>query len=240
VAFWCYTDKAGTASLALRNGANTRAFVRNFTMPAATPTYIVLTFPPCPDGVWPIDNTLAARMDWCFMTGSAFQTPADVWTTIAGSKFASSANTNFFLVNGDNVYITGVAVFAGNEAPTAEQSHRALRQRQDELLLCQRYALYFPPTNMFGYGQVRGGGTSSYMTISLPTPLRAQPTFGTPGNTTIYSGDSNGVVTGWTAAGFAQDNAVLFTQVTHPNIGVSGAFCQMYEPTLPMVFNSRM
>jgi hypothetical protein len=241
VAFWAYADKAGTASLAMRNVANTRAFIRNFTLAATTPTYVVLTFPPCPDGVWNLTNLGSVRLDFCFACGSNLQTPADVWTTTSAAKIGSAANTNFFLAAADSVHLSGVTVFAGNNAPNAEQSPRALRQRSDELLLCQRYLYVVPPTNMFGHGQVRGGGTSAYMTIPLPTPLRASPTLSMPGNTTIYSGDSNSAVSAWTVAGFTADNSLLFTQTTHnANIGVSGAFCQMYEPTNQMPFDARM
>jgi hypothetical protein len=238
IAFWAYSDAGGTASVAIRNGGNNRSHVKNFTLAAATPTWVVLTFPPCPDGTWTTDTSLGMELVFCFACGSAFQTTPNTWAT--GSFFGTSANTNMLPVNGNSIFISGLMALVGSIAPTAAQSPAALRQRQDELLTAQRYLQYIPVTQFVGYGHLRTGGTAAYLTLPLSVPMRIQPTLGYPGDTTLYSGDSSSYGSGL-SMGYTPGTIVLIGSVNlNASIGANGAMLQLYEPSSALAIDARL
>src|SRR4029077_11487107 len=88
-----------------------------------------------------------------------------------GSTVGTAATTNFFATTG-NVYITGVVVLPGIEAPSAARSSLIMRPYDQELATCQRY--YWKNT-------ISVGGFSAVATPSFgglikhPVTMRVAP-----------------------------------------------------------------
>lgn len=136
--FYVYSTVTGTASVAIRNAATTRSYVTNFTVTAAnTLQWVVVTIPGDQAGTWNGGFNQAANIVWCFASGTAFKTTANTWTT--GNFFATSANTNFFSTNGNQVIVTGATLVQGSYMPPVARAGLLLRSTDEDLRLSQRY-----------------------------------------------------------------------------------------------------
>jgi hypothetical protein len=241
IGFWIYADAGGTASVVLRNGANSRSCPKNFTVATATAKWVTLTFPPCTDGAWPTDNTMAARLDFVFRAGTTYQGADGVWGTNGSGLGTPQNSNNFFAAASSGIYITGLVILPGTQAPTAAQSVNVIRPRQHELIDCQRYHLIVPITVMFAPGHLRGGGTTSYNSMMFPVPMRVKPVIGYPGNTSVWCADANSTLTALGINGFSADGTFLMLSPSlAASIGAGGQACFFYEPTAPMQFDARM
>lgn len=240
VAFWAYSDASGTASCSIRNAPVTRSHVKNFTLVAGVAKWVVLTFPPCNDGSWMTDNSSGMRIDFTFACGATLQTAPDTWAN--GNFLGTPANTNMLSVNGQAAYITGVMVLAGSQAPTAEQSPRALRQWQDELPIVQRYYSKLQVNNMIGYGHLRSGGTAFYMSIPIPVPTRTtSPSVGVPGDSKIFNGDNSALVSS-AAFGLVRPDlpSLNGSGSCAASAGIHGGMCQLLSPTVAIQVDARL
>ncbi|UPK03089.1 collagen-like protein [Bradyrhizobium sp. 170] len=138
-AFWVFSNnRIGTATLSIRNLAQSRFYLANFTINAAnTWEYKTITIPGCPDGVWETNVALGAYVGFCFGAGSSYLGTWNTWT--AGSSFATATTTNFFSVTNNAIYLTGLMILPGSHAPTAAQHPLIMRPYTFELPLVQRY-----------------------------------------------------------------------------------------------------
>jgi hypothetical protein len=138
LAFWVCADQTGTACVAIRNTSTNRSYVANFNVSASlTWEYKTVTIPGDTAGTWAAASTSTGLyLSFCFLSGPTFQTATPgVWT--ATSAIASTGINSFFATVGFRVYLTGVVVLPGLDAP--HFARPPARPFDAELLLCKRY-----------------------------------------------------------------------------------------------------
>ena len=138
IAFWIFATVAGHASLAVRALTPIRSYVADFTINApGTWEYKTITIPGDTAGTWAKDNTVGVIISITLACGATFQTTAGVWVT--GNSLGTPAQTNLLATANNNVYITGVVILPGIEAPSAARSSLIMRPYDQELMTCKRY-----------------------------------------------------------------------------------------------------
>jgi hypothetical protein len=138
IAFWIYSSLGGTMAVTARNYSATRTYVVDVPVTAATWQYKTVTIPGCADGTWDRNHITGMTIFFTYAGGSTFQTAANVWVT-GGNYLATPATTNLLGSNGASVYLTGVVVLPGIEAPSAARSALIMRPYDQELVTCRRY-----------------------------------------------------------------------------------------------------
>jgi len=171
IGFHVYSTIAGTLSVAVSN-YNDRTYITNVTVGPDVSgwQYKTITVPGCTNGTWNRTNGTGMAIAFSSLCGSNWQAPAGSWQT--GNKFSSPAATNLFATNGNSVYITGVAILPGTQAPTAAQSPTIMRPYDQELVTCRRY---FAKTTVSAYHGIPTGGIYFGGWASLST-MRTAPT----------------------------------------------------------------
>ncbi|UQD96089.1 hypothetical protein [Bradyrhizobium japonicum] len=222
VGFWVYASVVGTGSLAIRNRANNRAIVANFTVSTAlTWEWKTVVIPGDTTGTWPTDAGVGAFLSITFCGGATYQIAQGAWT--ASNAFATPQTTNFFAANGNAVFLSGVVVLPGAHVIDSATAFRLIRPYSDELTLCQRYFMRWGAAQtFFASGTLRSSGSNSYLVLRTPTPMRAAPTL-TWNSITIWSGDNN--VTPSSIALFGgQDyvNGTFTVGAAHGSVGALG------------------
>jgi hypothetical protein len=129
---------AGIYSIGIKNSAQDRSYVANFTVAAGqanTDTEQVFVIPGDVTGTWPVDNSLAMILIFCFGAGPTL-TGAAGWQ--AGNFNATSSNTNGFTpIN--NVYeLFDVGLYLDPNA-TGVPPPWQTPDYASELTACQRY-----------------------------------------------------------------------------------------------------
>lgn len=243
IGFWVAADRAGTMAVSVHNHNHTRSYVVDVPIlslaGASGMQYKTVTVPGDLAGTWNDANQTAMFVTFCFVAGTSSQTPPNAWA--ASGAWGTPNTTNFFQAAGDRVWVSGVTVVPGSQGFTAEQSTLAsLRPWVDELALCQRYLAIFPITQMFGNGQIRAGGTSSYIQIEMPVPSRIQPVLSYPGDLKVYSGDSNNPINTLNVSTWSPYAKNLSTSCSHAATGIASGFIQLYSPTGVFLMDSRM
>ena len=138
IGFWVYATIAGTGTLSLRNSAQNRSYVANFTVSNATMwQYITVTIPGDTSGTWLMTTGAGIIATFAFAAGSTYQGTNATWQ--AGNFVGTSSTTNFFASNNNVVCLTGVIIIPGTEAPSSARSPFIMRPYDQELILCQRY-----------------------------------------------------------------------------------------------------
>jgi hypothetical protein len=138
IAFWVYSSVGGTMCVTVRNTSSSRTYTVDVSVTSASWQYKTVTIPGDTTGTWAKDNTAGLCLFFVFAAGSTYQTPAGVWT--ASTNYLASPNqTNLLGSNGAAMYITGVVVLPGIEAPSAARSPLIMRPYDQELLTCKRY-----------------------------------------------------------------------------------------------------
>ena len=172
IGFWAYVDVAGTLAVSLRNDAANLSYVVDVPVVASAWQYKTVTIPGETTGTWPKNNLRAAVLTFCFGSGSANKTTANTWA--AGNFVATAATTNFLPSTGQSVYITGVVVLPGTQAPTAAQSSLIMRPFDQELATCLRYYEKDPGRALCFSGNVANGSyyatTATYKVIKRTAP----------------------------------------------------------------------
>lgn len=187
VQFWAKSVKAGTYCLELRNDANDRYFVKEYTLAANTWTKVVFDFTSDTVGTWRVDEGMGLSVCWTLMAGSTFQGVADAWT--AGNIRATANQVNFSDSTSNIFYLTQVMIVPGSFPSTANLIFkRAGRTIGDELRMCMRY--YQQPRDLSDRPLVRMhwyDASALYFTYTLPTPMRAHPSIVNPTSYAIYT-----------------------------------------------------
>jgi hypothetical protein len=133
LSFVAYSSVAGTFGGSLANNAANRSYPFSYTLAANTWTTVNITIPGCPDGVWPIDNTLAMYLFLNMGAGSGIKGTNGAWAS-ALYRSSSSATGSITNTSGATFYITGVQLEKGSTATSFDY-----RPYTTELQLCQRY-----------------------------------------------------------------------------------------------------
>jgi len=152
IAFWVLPNITGTMAVSVRGGGG-RSYVVDVSVTAAVWQFKTVTIPGDVAGTWNTTSGTGATISFCFGAGSGRKIAANAW--VAADGVASASTTNFFATTG-TVFITGVVVLPGNQAPTAAQSPLIMRSYDQELVTCQRY-----------FRTVRGFVGCAYLTTAL-------------------------------------------------------------------------
>lgn len=186
LSFWMRSSKVGVHCVNIRNGAQDRTYVVEFTV-AAVNTWefksvtVVGGLPA--SGVWDFTNGTGLVINWVLLAGTdGLTSTTNTWLNAAYS--CTAAQVNVLDTVGNTFAITGVQLEAGEVATPFE--HRLYGQ---ELSLCQRYY-----SKSYAVGTVPGtatpigsityqSGTSSAanvaFSIRFPQEMRAAPTVNT-------------------------------------------------------------
>jgi len=197
IAFWLNANVAGTMAVSVRNAAGNRSYIVDVPyVGGGVWQYKTVTIPGCPDGTWNTGNAVGANISFCFGAGTSYHGAANTWLTT--NSFATSATTNLWAA-ANGIYLTGVVILPGIEAPSAARSPLIMRPYDQELLTCQRYY-----EKSFVYAQAVGNGpgattflddasvtcivSSNDGNSNLPFKVRkrAPPTFTQYGNNAGY------------------------------------------------------
>ena len=140
ITFWVKSSVAGVYCATLRNGADNRCFVSEYTISSAdTWEYKTITVAGDTSGTWETTNGSGLGLVFCLTGGSSKQRAAGSWGTFAD---CSSNQTQLLQTLNANWLVTGVQLEAGTNATPFEH-----RSYGEELARCQRY-----------YEVIRGGG----------------------------------------------------------------------------------
>jgi len=183
ISFWVMASVAGTAALSIGNASGARSYVAPFNVAGGLVwEYKSITIPGDVTGTWANDNTTGAVLYWAFGNGTTTNAPAsNSWQT----GWFIGPSSNFFSAANNAVYLAGVVVVPGSEAPSAARSPLIMRPYDQELLICKRYwQSYFVVVDTAGAWQswpfavpfrvnpiVTGGGAG--FTVNNANPLTA-------------------------------------------------------------------
>lgn len=179
VSFWVKSSVAGVYCVTLRNGADDRAFVSEYTISSAdTWEYKTITVAGDTSGTWDKGNSTGLDVIFCLSGGSSKQRAAGSWGTFAD---CTSNQTQILETLNANWLLTGVQVEAGTNATAFEFTDFAT-----ELIKCERYFQKTyqysdnPGTATASGSYVSRDGTASsvsrYYPVQLHTRMRATPT----------------------------------------------------------------
>jgi hypothetical protein len=141
VTFRCYVNlPAGLYTIAFRNGALNRHYLKSFTISAGqalVDTLVQFTIPGDTSGTWARDNTPGLYVSLCFGAGStAIGTPEGAWSASTG-QIALAGQFNLMASTANVGQVMDVGLYEGTVAPPFEVPDFA-----DELRRCQRYLEY--------------------------------------------------------------------------------------------------
>ena len=185
LSFWHKHTKTGTYCVALRNSANDRSYVAEYTQ-SVTETWekseVAVTLDTT--GTWLYGAGVGLSLHFTMMSGTTFQATADTWT--AGNYFGTSNQVNAFDSTSNYCRWSNVQLELGDVATDFEK-----RTHVEELALCQRYCVWFPKNHA-----VAGAATTTTnarIVIPMPVQLRSgSPTLSsTLGDWRIRGGSSN-------------------------------------------------
>jgi len=189
ISFWISASIAGTIAVSVRTNPPNRSYVVDVPL-AGGWEYKTVTIPGDTGGTWPKDNSVGMIITFAAMVGATYRTTANAWQ--AGNFFGSASTSNFFPSGLNTIYLTGVVVLPGTEAPSAARSMYIMRPFDQELALCQRYycksfpAGVVPANAAETQAYVGATVTTTQITsqrINYPVRMRAAPTvvFYSPG-----------------------------------------------------------
>jgi len=184
LSFFVKSSVTGTYNVALRNNANDRGYVADYTISSAnTWEKKVITIPGDTTGTWLTTNGIGIRTWFILGAGASSQTSPNAWGTSGDS--GSSNLTNAFTTTGSaTFFLTGVQMEVGNfdANSIAPFQHESFA---DSLLRCQRY-LYDPLRGAGSFGVLVLGAclstTVCRAVLFAPVEMRTRPTIVTSGN----------------------------------------------------------
>ena len=127
--------KPGIYCVSLRNSAENRSIVKEFTINSAN-TFHVITIPFKADsiGTWLFNNNIGMQLTWTIAAGTTFQTAGNAWT--AGNFYATANQVNGCDAVNNEFYLSHVQLHEGLEAMPFNQ---LVRDFGKEVSLAQRY-----------------------------------------------------------------------------------------------------
>ena len=199
VSFWVKSSIAGVYCVTLRNGADDRAFVSEYTISSAnTWEYKTITVAGDTTGTWNKTNGTGLDVIFCLTGGSSKQGTAGSWGAFAD---CTSNQTQILETLNANWLLTGVQVEAGTNATPFEY-----RNHGDELARCQRYFTWSDDGNGGCY-EIGAAINSERIAgpIHFNQTMRATPTVIiysndlTPGKVNLYNNSTNNLGSGFIA-----------------------------------------
>lgn len=175
IGFWvCALQGPGTMAVTIRNGSPyDRTYITNVAINSTAYEYKTITVPGDTAGTWAKANGLGLQVMFCFGAGSSYQSAPGVWTN---GGFATSSTTNFMGATSNAVFVTGLVVLPGIEAPSATRSSLIMRPYDQELVTCCRY--FYKWSGNYGarlalcYADTT---TTAQCVINTPVPMRVPP-----------------------------------------------------------------
>jgi len=182
VSFWVKSPKTGTHSIALRNSAQDRSYVAEYTIDSAdTWEQQSITVAGDTSGTWLTTNGVGLQWNVLLMAGTTFTTTAGSWG--AGNYYGSGNQVNCLDSTSNDFYFTGVQLEVGSAAtPFEHEMYGTTLQK------CLRY--YQKPVNWWAQSD---GSTATAFKIfhSFPVTMRAAPTVGTTGTPACVKMNAN-------------------------------------------------
>ena len=220
LSFWAKSNKTGTYIVRLADITNSRHVAASYTI-AASGTWEpqTLTFPADLTGALLNDNSTRLQVEFRLGAGSN-STSGTLPTTWASIVAANSAvgQTNLAAATNNYWQVTGVQLETGSAATGFE-----FKGYEQELAECQRYYLRNSASGAYSVLSNFGIGTNTTdaaVTVSTPTPLRAQPILG--GSGYGLADAINAVVTGTSLTLYSWNASVVaFT------VGTAGGITQL-------------
>jgi hypothetical protein len=237
--FWVYCSVTGTMCASLRNAGANRSYIVPFTINNPnTWEYKTATIPGDTVGVWGNSNASALLLGFTWVAGATYQAPAaNSW--VAGNFLAVAGQSNFLAIPGNQVNITGVALYAGSLLLPLNTGN-LIRRYHDELLLSQRYYYKFSGGAWVSNGMIRATNTGSYHQTILPVPMRQAPSLIFSG-IQVFSADSGVTPSSLSAGTFSNvyNTSCIYT-ATHPALGAAGAAAMINTQSGSFAFDARM
>tara|TARA_R110002096_G_scaffold18505_2_gene62976 strand:- start:1049 stop:2143 length:1095 start_codon:yes stop_codon:yes gene_type:complete len=177
VSFWVKSSVAGVYCVTLRNGADDRAFVSEYTISSAnTWEYKTITVAGDTAGTWSKLNGTGLDVIFCLAGGSSKQGTAGSWGAFAD---CTSNQTQILETLNATWLLAGVQLEAGTNATPFEH-----RNHGDELARCQRY-FSWSDDGSGGCYEIGAAITSQRVAgpVKFMVPMRAAPTV------IVYSND---------------------------------------------------
>ena len=157
----------GTYCVALRNSANNRAYVAEYSVVSAnTWERKTITISGDTSGTWLTTNGRGISVSFSFAAGSTYQTTAGSWQ--AGNFLGTSSQTNLLALTSNEIRVTGVQLEPGPAATPFEA-----RPIGTELALCQRYYAQLTGVDTL---PVTANVTNGRGFIKFPQTMRVAPT----------------------------------------------------------------
>ena len=172
LSFWVRSSLTGTFGGTLRNAGASRSYPFIFTISASnTWEQKTVTVAGDTSGTWVTNNGVGLYLTFSMGAGSTKAGTAGSWQS--ANFISATGATNMVGTNGATFYITGVQIEAGSVATPFER--RAYGQ---ELVLCLRYfwKLYSGGTTAPISSGNAENTTRGYINLTLPQPMRTQPT----------------------------------------------------------------
>ena len=197
LSFFVKSSVTGTYNVALRNNANDRGYVADYTISSAnTWEKKVITIPGDTTGTWLTTNGIGIRTWFILGAGASSQTSPNAWGTSGDS--GSSNLTNAFTTTGSaTFFLTGVQMEVGDfdANSIAPFQHESFG---DSLLRCQRY-LYDPLRGADSFGVLSVGAcvstTVCRAVLYAPAEMRTRPTIVTSGDLEVAGSGFSPAVT---------------------------------------------
>jgi hypothetical protein len=118
IQFWARSVKAGTYCLEIRNDANNRCFIKEYTLAANTFKKITVSFNSDTVGTWEFAGSVGLSVCWTLMAGSTFQSTANSWLS---GNFRGTANQVNFSDSTSNIfYLSQFMVLIGQYASDSD------------------------------------------------------------------------------------------------------------------------
>tara|TARA_S200002703_G_scaffold156666_1_gene162797 strand:- start:158 stop:1240 length:1083 start_codon:yes stop_codon:yes gene_type:complete len=190
LSFFVKSSVTGTYNVALRNNANDRGYVADYTISSAnTWEKKVITIPGDTTGTWLTTNGIGIRTWFILGAGASSQTSPNAWGTSGDS--GSSNLTNAFTTTGSaTFFLTGVQMEVGNfdANSIAPFQHESFA---DNLLRCQRYCQVYGPhgNTMIGVGMTQNtSNVYRWDFTNMKTSMRAAPSGAISGTVNCWNG----------------------------------------------------
>jgi hypothetical protein len=225
IGFWVFSPTAGTMAVAVRNGAANRSYIVDVPVTAGSWQYKTVTIPGDTAGTWPTTNGAGVIISFNFGAGSTFTgSAANTW--LASGAVATSATTKFFTSGNITIYLTGVVVLPGNEAPSAARSPFIMRPYDLELRTCRRYLWRrsFPATTTYlGILQSFSTSLAGGPLFTLSPEMRAAPTITISNNSHFAATTAGGAALGVTTPNFVASADQVFLNSSTFAVGFAAA-----------------